>query len=187
MSISKMMDKIIVPLGWIENTIAVVAMSTVSVLVFGQVVSRYGFNYTPLWGEELSRFLVVWSIFIGVSIGVRKNQHIGVDALIRFLPHRLKVASEVLLNLIGVVVIGILIFNSFEFIQHTWEYEQLSPAMRLPMFIPYIAMPVGLSLSIVHFIHNIVKLFTVADQAELAICESEHAEELQSVCGGEQP
>lgn len=179
------MNKLIKPLEWIENTIAVVSMVTVSLLVFGNVVSRYGFSYTPIWSEELSRFLVVWSIFIGVAIGVRKNQHIGVDAIIRFLPHKLKLASEVLLNLIGVVVIGILVFNSFEFIQHTREFEQLSPAMRIPMYIPYIAMPVGLSLSIVHFIHNIVKLFTIPNQAELALCASEHIENGNN-CGGEQ-
>lgn len=180
------MKKLLRPLEWIENSLAVVSMTAVSLLIFAQVVSRYGFNYTPIWSEELSRFLVVWSIFIGVAIGVRKNQHIGVDAVIRFLPHRLKVASEVLLNLIGVVVLGVLIYNSVEFIRHTMEFEQLSPAMRLPMYIPYIAMPVGLSLSIVHFIHNIVKLFTVTDQAEQALCRSEHIEEMESVCGGEQ-
>jgi TRAP-type C4-dicarboxylate transport system permease small subunit len=178
------MNKLIKPLVWIENTIAVASMATVSLLVFGNVVSRYGFSYTPIWSEELSRFLVVWSIFIGVAIGVRKNQHIGVDAIIRFLPHKLKLASEVLLNLIGVVVIGILVYNSLEFIQHTREYEQLSPAMRIPMYIPYIAMPVGLSLSIVHFIHNIVKLFTIPGQAESALQNSEHIEEIN--WGGEE-
>lgn len=172
------MNKLIKPLEWIENSLAVVSMSVVSLLIFAQVVSRYGFNYTPVWSEELSRFLVVWSIFIGVAIGVRSNQHIGVDALIRFLPHKLKVASEVLLNLIGVVVLGILVFNSIEFIQHTMEFEQLSPAMRIPMYIPYIAMPVGLSLSIVHFLHNIVKLFTIPGQAESALQSSEHIEEI---------
>lgn len=177
------MNRLIKPLEWIENSIAVISMATVSLLVFGNVVSRYGFNYTPIWSEELSRFLVVWSIFIGVAIGVRKNQHIGVDALIRFLPHKLLLASEVLLNLIGVVVIGILVFNSFEFIQHTREFEQLSPAMRIPMYIPYIAMPVGLTLSIIHFIHNIVKLLTDPKQAEAVLFASEHVE---AIPGGEQ-
>ncbi|MFA7404484.1 MAG: TRAP transporter small permease [Pelobacteraceae bacterium] len=172
------MDKLIKPLEWIENLIAVVSMATVSLLVFGNVVSRYGFNYTPIWSEELSRFLVVWSIFIGVAIGVRKNQHIGVDALIRFLPHKLLLASEVLLNLIGVVIIGILVYTSIEFIQQTMEFEQLSPAMRIPMYIPYIAMPVGLSLSIIHFINNIVKLFTDPTQAEAVLFASEHVEEI---------
>ena len=170
------MDKLLKPIYWLENAICVLTMAAVSLLVFGNVVSRYGFSYTPIWSEELSRFLVVWSIFIGVAIGVRKNQHIGVDAIIRFLPHKLKLASEVLLNLIGIVVIGILVYTSLEFIQHTREYEQLSPAMRIPMYIPYIAMPVGLSLSIVHFIHNIVKLFTIPDQAEQALYSSEHIE-----------
>jgi C4-dicarboxylate transporter, DctQ subunit len=172
------MNRLIKPLIWIENSIAVFSMATVSLLVFGNVISRYVFSYTPIWSEELSRFLVVTSIFIGVAIGVRKNQHIGVDALIRFMPHKLLVVSEVLLNLIGIVVIGVLVFNSFEFIQHTREFEQLSPAMRIPMYIPYIAMPVGLSLSIIHFINNIVKLFTNPSQAESAIFASEHVIEI---------
>jgi TRAP-type C4-dicarboxylate transport system permease small subunit len=180
------MPKLLKPLEWIENTIAVISMTAVSLIIFGQVVSRYGFNYTPIWSEELSRFLIVWSIFIGVSIGVRNNQHIGVDAIIRFLPHRLKVASEVLLNLIGVIVLAVLIFNSIEFIQHTMEFEQLSPAMRIPMYIPYIAMPVGLSLSIIHFIHNIVKLFTTPDEAEKALCISEHLEEFDQFRAGDE-
>ncbi len=184
------MNKLIKLLEWIENSIAVFSMATVSLLVFGNVISRYGFNYTPIWSEELSRFLVVWSIFIGVSIGVRKNQHIGVDALIRFLPHKLLLASEILLNLIGVVVIGILVYTSLEFIQQTMEFGQLSPAMRIPMYIPYIAMPVGLTLSIIHFIHNIVKLLTNPGEAESILFASEHVEEIiveeeMHISGGE--
>lgn len=177
------MNRVIKLLEWIENSIAVLSMTTVSLLVFGNVVSRYGFNYTPIWSEELSRFLVVWSIFIGVAIGVRKNQHIGVDALIRFLPHRLLLASEVLLNLIGVVVITILVCTSIDFIKQTMEFEQLSPAMRIPMYIPYIAMPVGLSLSIIHFLHNIVKLFTDPKMAESVLHASELIEEPQLLGG----
>ena len=180
------MNKLIKLLEWIENSIAVFSMATVSLLVFANVISRYCFNYTPIWSEELSRFLVVWSIFIGVSIGVRKNQHIGVDALIRFLPHKLLLASEILLNLIGVIVIGILIYTSLEFIQQTMEFEQLSPAMRIPMYIPYIAMPVGLTLSIIHFIHNIVKLLTNPAEAESVLFASEHSDEKLNIAGGGQ-
>jgi C4-dicarboxylate transporter, DctQ subunit len=178
MTFSVVLGKLLKPLDWLEDTIAVVTMSSVSLIIFGQVVSRYGFNYTPSWSEELSRFLIVWSIFIGVSIGVRKNQHIGVDALIRFMPHKLKVASEVLLNLIGLVVVGILVYISIGYIKDTMEYEQLSPSMRIPMYIPYMAMPVGLTLSGIRFIQDIVRLFTRTDQAEEAIFQSEHAEEM---------
>jgi C4-dicarboxylate transporter, DctQ subunit len=182
MTFSVLLGKLLKPLDWLEDTIAVLTMALVSIIIFGQVVSRYGFNYTPSWSEELSRFLIVWSIFIGVSIGVRKNQHIGVDALIRFLPHKLKVASEVLLNLIGLVVVCVLVYISIGYIKDTIEYEQLSPSMRIPMYIPYMAMPVGLTLSGIRFIQDIVRLFTKTGQAEEALFESEHVEEM--VAGG---
>jgi TRAP-type C4-dicarboxylate transport system permease small subunit len=59
------------------------------------------------------------------------------------------------------------------------------------MYIPYIAMPVGLSLSIIHFIHNIVKLFTDPKSAEAVLFAAEHVEEIvddeeMTITGGPQ-
>ncbi|WP_342718538.1 TRAP transporter small permease, partial [Propionivibrio dicarboxylicus] len=34
-------------------------------LVFGNVVLRYGFNYGIIFSEEVSRFLFVWMVFLG--------------------------------------------------------------------------------------------------------------------------
>lgn len=152
------MDKLLKPLDWLENAICALALGSVSLIIFGQVISRYFFQYTPHWSEELSRYLIVWSIFVGVSVGVRENKHIGVDALIRFLPPRVKIASECFLNLLGIVVVGVLIWTSIQFIQRTIEFEQLSPAMRIPMYIPYLAMPVGLGLSAIRFFQDILRL-----------------------------
>ena len=160
------MNKLLKPLDWLEDAICVLTLGSVSLIIFGQVISRYFFEYTPLWSEELARYLIVWSIFIGVSVGVRENRHIGVDALLRFLPHRLKVASECLLNLIGIVVVVVLIWTSVQFISHTIDYEQLSPAMRIPMYIPYLAMPVGLALSAIRFLQDIVRLFVKHEEPE---------------------
>jgi C4-dicarboxylate transporter DctM subunit len=55
-------------------------------------------------------------------------------------------------------VSGVLIYLSILFIKDTIDYEQISPAMQIPMYLPYIAMPVGLGLAVVHFVHDIVKL-----------------------------
>jgi TRAP-type C4-dicarboxylate transport system permease small subunit len=160
------MDKLLKPLDWFEDAICVLTLGSVSLIIFGQVISRYFFEYTPHWSEELSRYLIVWSIFVGVSVGVRENKHIGVDALLRFLPHRLKIASECLLNLVGIVVVGVLIWTSIHFINRTSEFEQLSPAMRIPMYIPYLAMPVGLGLSAIRFLQDIVRLFTKHEEPQ---------------------
>ena len=65
------MNKLLKPLDWLEDAICVLTLGSVSLIIFGQVISRYFFEYTPLWSEELARYLIVWSIFIGVSVGVR--------------------------------------------------------------------------------------------------------------------
>jgi C4-dicarboxylate transporter DctQ subunit len=151
-------------LAWIEDGICAFALGSVSIIIFVQVLLRYFWNYTPDWSEELSRYLIVWTIFIGTAIGVRNNIHIGVDAVLRMLPPSFKLTMEVLLNLIGVVVSIVLIWLSVLFIQETIEYEQLSPSMRISMAIPYMAMPVGLGFAVIHFVHDIVKLFTTHEE-----------------------
>jgi C4-dicarboxylate transporter DctQ subunit len=153
-------------LGWIEDGLCALALGSVSLIICGQVVSRYVFNYTPSWSEELSRYLIVWTIFIGTAVGVRKNIHIGVDAFIRLAPRWMKVTLEVLLNLIGAAVSSVLIYLSVLFIMDTIEYEQLSPAMQIPMYLPYLAMPVGLSFAVVHFLHDVVKLLASGEEPQ---------------------
>ena len=81
------------------------------------------------------------------------------DAFIRLAPRWMKVSLEVLLNVIGAAVSGVLIYLSVLFVKDTIAYEQLSPAMQIPMYLPYLAMPVGLSFAVVHFLHDVVKLF----------------------------
>jgi TRAP-type C4-dicarboxylate transport system permease small subunit len=53
------------------------------VLVFGNVVLRYGFNSGITISEELSRWLLVWLTFLGAIVALREHAHLGVDTLIR--------------------------------------------------------------------------------------------------------
>ena len=51
-------------------------------MVFGNVVLRYGFNSGITVSEELSRWAFVWMTFLGAVIAVRENGHLGTDMLI---------------------------------------------------------------------------------------------------------
>ena len=51
------------------------------VLVFGNVVLRYGFNSGIAVSEEVSRYLFIWLTFIGAVIAVHEHAHLGVDTL----------------------------------------------------------------------------------------------------------
>ena len=63
-----------------------ICLGTMVVLVFGNVVLRYGFNSGITISEELSRWLLVWLTFLGAIVALRQHAHLGVDSLIRALP-----------------------------------------------------------------------------------------------------
>ena len=56
------------------------------ILVFGNVVLRYGFNSGIMFSEEVSRFLFVWMVFLGSVLMLRDNGHLGVHTVTKLLP-----------------------------------------------------------------------------------------------------
>jgi TRAP-type C4-dicarboxylate transport system permease small subunit len=56
------------------------------VLVFGNVVLRYGFNSGITVSEEVSRWLFVWLTFLGAIVAMKEHGHLGTDMLVSRLP-----------------------------------------------------------------------------------------------------
>ena len=56
-------------------------------VVFYQFFTRYVLNDSASWTEEIARYLLIATVFIGATIGVAKNNHIQVDFFYRFMPH----------------------------------------------------------------------------------------------------
>jgi len=70
-----------------ENFIAIL-LAIITLVAFMQVIARYGFNTGWNGALEFQRILFAWLILFGMSYGVKKSSHLGVDALIRLLPAR---------------------------------------------------------------------------------------------------
>lgn len=89
--------------GFLKVLIAACLLVMV-VLVFGNVVLRYGFNSGITVSEELSRWLFIWMTFLGSIVALRDHGHLGVDSLVRRLPpmgKRVCVATSQALMLYG--------------------------------------------------------------------------------------
>src|SRR6056297_251268 len=70
----------------IEETIIALILGTMTLLVFFEVVLRFGFGTGYMWAEELTLYLSAWLVLFGVSYGIKAGSHIGVDALVKILP-----------------------------------------------------------------------------------------------------
>ena len=54
--------------------------------VFYQFVTRYVFNDSASWTEEIARYFLIAVVFVGATIGVAKNSQIQVDFFYRHMP-----------------------------------------------------------------------------------------------------
>jgi len=80
--ISQLLDR----LCGLLSGLMVAALALMVVMVFGNVVLRYGFNTGITISEELSRWLFVWMTFMGALVALRKHGHLGTDSLVSRLP-----------------------------------------------------------------------------------------------------
>jgi TRAP-type C4-dicarboxylate transport system permease small subunit len=109
----------------LAKLLAVTCMVVMVVLVFGNVVLRYGFNSGITMSEELSRWLLVWLTFFGAIVALRDHKHLGVDTLVQRLPPVLK-------RVCFVVSYLLMIFASYLLLNGSWKQVLITAGDRAP-------------------------------------------------------
>jgi TRAP-type C4-dicarboxylate transport system permease small subunit len=129
-------------------------MAVLAVVLFLAVITRYMFNFPLAWSEEVSRYAFVWLSFLGAELCFRANMHIGVDLLVRLFPLRVQqIVWRGGQALAAILLIGLLIAG----INMTaLTYDQLSPALGIPMSFVYLAVPVGAALMCLELVIQVV-------------------------------
>ncbi|MCG6930009.1 MAG: TRAP transporter small permease [Desulfofustis sp.] len=118
------------------------------VITILQVVLRYGFNESILFGNELMEGLFIYTTSIGAAVAVRRRQHINISYLVEKLPDALRRISDALVHLLVAFLNGVMIFYSIRWISKVGSNE--SPVMRVPEWIFQASVPIGCSLVIAY-------------------------------------
>jgi C4-dicarboxylate transporter DctQ subunit len=141
----------------IEEIIVVPLVAVMTVVIVMQVIFRYVLKGSLPWSEELARYLMVWVTFVGASIGVKKGAHVGVEALVMALPKKAQTIAKYLGIIISVIFCIVVFSAGLGILQKQIIGHQVSPAMRIPMWWAYAAVPVGAFLMAVRFIQLLFK------------------------------
>ena len=115
----------------LAEALLVLMLSAMVVMVFGNVVLRYGFSSGIDSSEELSRFLFIWITFLGAIIAMRENAHLGLDTLIRVLPRAGKKFCFGLSNVLMLGCCALMFYGTLR--QHQINATTLSPVTQTPM------------------------------------------------------
>lgn len=97
--------------------LAVACLVTMVVLVFGNVVLRYGFNESILISEELSRWAFVWLTFLGAVVLLRERGHMTVDLALRAMPSWSERGCMILSQLLMLGCSGLFLWGSWQQVQ----------------------------------------------------------------------
>ncbi|HIO92450.1 MAG TPA: TRAP transporter small permease [Leucothrix mucor] len=86
-----------------------------TLLVFSEVVLRFGFNTGISWSQEVTLYAMAWFVLFGASYGVKVGAHIGVDSFVKLFPKRIRVAM-------GLLSVSICIAYCVIFMIGAWNY-----------------------------------------------------------------
>ena len=167
------MDKWINQFCKLLDGVIAVMLALMVVLVFGNVVLRYGFNSGINLSEELSRWLFVWMTFLGAVVAVNERGHLGTDMLVGRLGPTGKRVCLGLGYVLMLFVCWLLFKGSWE--QMKVNFESTSAVMQVSMAWFYGAGAAFAVLAGVMLLRDLLKLLTgrVKDSELMMIQESE--------------
>jgi TRAP-type transport system small permease protein len=117
--------------GWVSLGIFWLLGAT----VFYQFFTRYVLNNSASWTEEIARYLLIGTVFVGAAIGVAKNNHIQVDLLYRYLPRRLARGMATVVDVLRIAFFGAMVVLTAQMMVKMVDYQMT--IIDLPMNLRY--------------------------------------------------
>jgi C4-dicarboxylate transporter DctQ subunit len=162
----------------IEETL--VGLLGLVALVIGllQVIGRY---FDPAraisYAEEVIVYLVIWAIMIVSSQLVRRDGHVRPDLVLRLLPPRYLRIVEIFNCLVAVVFCGALVWYGWQIVDTSLLIDETSSTdLQFPMWIYYLALPIGSALMLMRYLMRLVRFTLYFDPETMTVGHSHHDE-----------
>lgn len=140
----------------IEKYLLFFLLGAMTIIIGFQVFGRFVLHNSLSWSEEVARYMLVWTTFIGASLGVKQGAHIGVEAFTLLLPKKARKVVNNIAYILCAIFTSAIFVQSLGILQKQISSHQVSPAVQMPMWIPYAALPVGMLLMTLRFIECLV-------------------------------
>ena len=125
----------------LEEGLLVFLMGLMIALAFSQIILRNFFSFSIWWADPLIRHLVLWSSFLGATIATRKDKHVKIDILFRFISPRQQSLLNGLSGLFSALVCALLTWISIQFVIDEMEFITLAfgnlPTWKLQTIFPF--------------------------------------------------
>jgi len=140
-----------------EEIVVIVALTVMTILTFSNVVTRYVFNFSMNFAEEISTYSFVLLSLFGASIALKRGAHLGFTLLAEHVPQIVARIFEVISAISGVLFSGVIFWYGIQMAMTQFERGQLSLGVQIPEWIYGSFIPFGAFFLLLRFIELLIK------------------------------
>jgi TRAP-type transport system small permease protein len=129
----------------ILRVVTAILFSGMVLVVFMNVVARYCFSASLPWSEEVSRFMLIYLVFLGAIVAYINNEHLGLDLVIKLVPLRVSHVIILCSHVLSLVALSVLGFGGYQIASNSLKSGWTAPASGIPYGFIYIIVPLSVS------------------------------------------
>lgn len=113
-------------------------------IIFANVIGRYFFHAPLRWSDEVAQYMFLWLSYLGALAALMRGRHYSVPNLVEMLPRLPRAAVKTLSDLIVLLMLLVLVWFGWQLVDRL--SFQTSPALGLPVYYAYVALPLTAAL-----------------------------------------
>lgn len=138
----KLLDR----LATASGVAAALALLLIAVIILAQIVARLAGSQIPA-ADDFAAWAMAASAFLGLPYAMQHGEHIRVTLILQRLSGRTERGVETLATAAGLALSGWAAWHAAHFVLESWQFGEVAQGvLRVPLWIPQLAMPVGLGL-----------------------------------------
>jgi len=100
-----------------EEAVICILLVLTTLLVFVDVVMRFGFNTGFMWSQELTLHMSAWFVLFGSSYGLKVGSHIGMDAFIKLFPRTMRRILSGIAAILAISYCSLIFYGSWIYLK----------------------------------------------------------------------
>lgn len=136
----------------LEEMFISLLLVAMTLLVFSEVIARFGFNSGIHWAQEVTLLLAAWFVLFGASYGLRTGAHICVDVALKRFPNNQQRFFALLAVVLCIIYCGFFLYGSWIYISKMKMIGIELEDIPLPKWIPMNVLIIGFSLLVIRLL-----------------------------------
>ncbi|MDH3695084.1 MAG: TRAP transporter small permease [Gammaproteobacteria bacterium] len=149
-----MVDNVIARL---EEVIMAVGVILMAINTVTNVISRFVFNHSIIFAEELNSIFILLVTFAGIGYAARHGRHIRMSAIYDAMPQHIRKVLMMIITAVTAACMLFLAWYAVEYILNLYSKGRVYPGLGIPVYISYVWVPVGFLVTGIQYALTLVK------------------------------